>query len=91
MRKAELIRATALRGNFTQVATLEVVEALLDEIMCQVAKGERITLPGFGVFEPVVREAHTGRNPQNGEAVEVPKKVSPRFKPGAVFRRIVNS
>lgn len=91
MNKNELVKAVAESANYTQTATAEVVEHVLEEIMRQVAKGERVILTGFGTFEPAYRSARTARNPQTGDAVEVPEKIAPRFKPGATFKNAVNS
>ena len=41
---------------------------------------------GFGVFEVKERAARVGRKPSTGEAIEIPAKKSPTFKPGKGFK-----
>lgn len=91
MNKKELIKATAERANYSERATAELLDHLLDEIMHQVANGEKVLLTGFGSFEPVFKEAHTARNPKTGEPVEVPEHYAPKFKAGATFKGAVKS
>ena len=45
------------------------------------ARGDGIELRGFGTFKVRHRKARTGRNPRTGEAVEVPARGVPVFKP----------
>lgn len=40
----------------------------------------QLTIRGFGRFTNSERAAYTGRNPQNGQSVEVPAKQVLRFK-----------
>lgn len=58
--------------KMTQKDVLTVIETLTDAIGEHLAKGEGVKLPGFVTFETAEVEARTARNPQTGEAVEVP-------------------
>jgi len=49
-----------------------------------------VELRGFGAFSTREREARTGRNPRTGEAVDVPAKRVPYFKPGKEMRNALN-
>jgi len=50
------------------------------------ARGEKVALVGFGTFQVVTRKARTGRNPQTGEALQIPAKKVPKFTPGKDLR-----
>lgn len=91
MNKAELIKKVAEKSNYTETATADVVNHLLDEIIHQVSNGEKVTLADFGTFEPAYRAARAARNPRTGEPVDVPAKVAPTFKPFGNFKAAVNS
>ena len=54
MNKLELIKEVSGRAGLTQVATKDVVDAVLDVITNELIKGEKVTIAGFGTFE--VRE-----------------------------------
>ena len=88
--KAELIDAVAARLGKSKREVTDVVEAALDEIKRGVAKGERVALSGFGVFERSERKARTGRNPRTGEAVKIKATKLPKFRAGAEFKGVVS-
>lgn len=88
MNKAELIDALAVRLGDKKTAS-GALEALLDEIQRTVAKGGKISLAGFGVFEKRARAARTARNPRTGEAVKVKKTNVPAFRAGQGFKDVV--
>ena len=56
----------------------------------RIAKGDKVAITGFGVFEKAVRPARTARNPATGASIKVPKSSVPRFRAGADFKAIVN-
>ncbi|WP_329108277.1 HU family DNA-binding protein [Micromonospora sp. NBC_01699] len=90
MNKAELIEALAARLGDRKTATA-ALDAVLAEVQGAVAKGEKVAITGFGVFEKRVRGARTARNPRTGESVKVKKTSVPAFRPGAGFKDMVSS
>ena len=68
-----------------------LVATVFDEIAFALARGDRVELRGFGAFSVKRRNARTGRNPRTGEAVQVPEKGVPFFKPGKRLRESVNA
>lgn len=87
MNRSQLVEAVAAAAGLSARDADQAVAAVLDSIVAAVSQGERVTLPGFGVFEHRTRAARTGRNPQTGEAMEIPASVIPAFKAAAAFRR----
>jgi DNA-binding protein HU-beta len=89
MNKRDLIDAISNRMGDKKTAT-EAVNAVLDTIQSAVAKGDKVAITGFGVFEKSVRPARTARNPATGAAIKVPKTSVPKFRAGADFKAMVN-
>ena len=89
MNKRDLIDAISGRLGDKKTAT-EAVNAVLDTITVTVAKGDKVAITGFGVFEKAVRPARTARNPATGAPIKVAKSSVPKFRPGADFKAVVN-
>jgi DNA-binding protein HU-beta len=89
MNKRDLIDAISGRLGDKKSAT-EAVNAVLDTIQDAVAKGDKVAITGFGVFEKSERPARTARNPATGATINVPKSSVPKFRPGADFKALVN-
>ena len=89
MNKADLVDQVAARTGQTKVAVTAAIEAAMDVIIETVAESEPVTLSGFGTFEPRARKARTGRNPRTGDAVPIPPRTVPSFRPGNSFKAAV--
>jgi DNA-binding protein HU-beta len=89
MNKRDLIDAISGRLGDKKTAT-EAVNAVLDTIQRTVAKGDKVAITGFGVFEKSDRPARTARNPATGASIKVPKSSVPKFRAGADFKALVN-
>jgi len=89
MNKRDLIDAISGRMGDKKTAA-EAVNAILETIQRTVAKGDKVAITGFGVFEKTVRPARTARNPATGAAIKVPKTSVPKFRAGADFKAMVN-
>ncbi|MBT0994658.1 HU family DNA-binding protein [Cellulomonas sp. DKR-3] len=86
--KTQLIDRIVARGS-SRAAASAAVDAVLAEVTALLAEGERVTLTGFGSFDPVERAARTARNPRTGASVEVAAARVVRFHPGAALRTAV--
>lgn len=83
MLKSELIDRLAAAYPHLKVADAErVVNIILKQVTNSLTSGGRVELRGFGTFSVRKRATRRGRNPQTGEAVEVPPKTVPFFKSG---------
>jgi DNA-binding protein HU-beta len=67
----------------------EIIDAVLDDIMLSVAEGKVVTIPGFGSWKRRTRAARKGRNPQTGDAIDIPESLAPAFSAGNVFKGVV--
>ena len=91
MIRSELLNSLAQDNPDLRAEEVEqVVDIFFEEIAQRLAEGGRIELRGFGAFSTREREARTGRNPRTGEAVDVPAKRVPYFKPGKEMRNALN-
>jgi len=88
--KKELIDRIAEKTGSKRVAVKAVVQQFLDEIVSELAQGNRLEFRDFGVFEPRTREARTAQNPKTLEKVQVPAKRSVKFKMGRLMRERLN-
>ena len=53
-------------------------------------KDGRVSLVGFGSFTVAKRAARTGRNPKNGQPIEIAAKNVVRFKTGSDLADAIN-
>ena len=90
MNKEELVQEISKKAGVTQKEATEVLASLIDTIQKTVAKGKKVTLVGFGTFEPRKRAARIGRNPQTGKELKIPAKTVPAFSAGKRFKTVVN-
>ena len=91
MIKSELVQRIADRNRHLYQREVEnIVNAILDEIVEALSRGDRVELRGFGAFSTKKREARTGRNPRTGESVPVDSKAVPVFKTGKELRQRLN-
>jgi DNA-binding protein HU-beta len=88
--KQELIDSVSTQLGHSKRDVSNVIETALDELKRAVARGEKVALAGFGVFQRHDRKARTARNPQTGEAVQVKATKLPKFRPGAEFKAVVS-
>ncbi|EFN59998.1 hypothetical protein CHLNCDRAFT_15526, partial [Chlorella variabilis] len=80
--KRELIQAVKDQAQLSGPQADAAVNALLDTIVGTVAKGQRVAITGFGVFEARTRAARRGRNPKTGEELQIAETVAPAFSAG---------
>jgi DNA-binding protein HU-beta len=86
--KAQFIEALAERLDGDKKRAAAALDAVIDTVYSMVAKGERVALTGFGVFEKRDRAARIARNPATGASVKVKKTSVPAFRAGAEFKDI---
>ncbi len=89
MNKSELIEAVAKAAELTKADAERALSATIEAIVKAVAKGDTVTLVGFGSFKSVKRAARTGRNPTTGAALKIAASTSPKFTAGATFKTAV--
>jgi DNA-binding protein HU-beta len=86
MNKSELVSAVADELGTTKAAAGAALDAIINQIVKAVAKGDSAVLVGFGTFEAQNKPQRTGRNPATGAELLIPAKRVPRFKVGSKFK-----
>lgn len=90
MNKTELIEAVTEGADISKAAATRAVDTVIESISGTLAKGEQVTLVGFGTFLVRERAARTGRNPQTGAPIEIKAAKVPAFKAGKALKDAVN-
>jgi len=89
MTKAELIAQVASQANLTKAETEKALGALVQTITTALQAGDRLALPGLGIFSVSERPERTGRNPQTGESLTIAAGKAVKFKPGKALKEAV--
>jgi integration host factor subunit beta len=91
MLRSELIqRISSQNPHLYQRDIEKIVNAILDEIIEALHRGDRVELRGFGSFSAKLRRARQGRNPRTGAVVLVARKAVPFFKTAKEMRKRLN-
>jgi DNA-binding protein HU-beta len=88
--KGDLIDQVAKSIEGTKVAAGKAVDAVFDGIAGALAKGDKVSIVGFGTFVVKKRNARVGINPKTKEKINIPAKKVPAFKPGAELKSKVH-
>ncbi len=80
--KLDIMNEVVTRTGITKTKAEMAVETVFESMKKALAKGERIELRGFGVFNVKPRKTDIGRNPRTGAEVSIPPGKAVRFKPG---------
>lgn len=89
MNKSELIDVIASKTNVTKKEADIILTAMTQTIVEVVSGGDKVSLVGFGSFEPRQRQAREGRNPKSGEKMTIPATRIPAFSAGKLFKEKV--
>ena len=89
MNKTELIAAVAEKTGLTKKDAERVVNATFEAVTASLAKGEKVSVSGFGNFEVKAREARVGRNPRTKETIQIPATKLPAFKAAKALKDAV--
>jgi nucleoid DNA-binding protein len=85
--KRDLVIRISEETGLVQQQVLDIVQKTLDYIAEALARGDKVELRNFGVFEIKVRKARIGRNPNAPETdVPIPERSVVKFKPGKEMR-----
>lgn len=91
MTKADLVEQIAEATGLTKKDTAVVVDGFLEAVKQALAREKNIEIRGFGSFKVKRRKARKARNPRTGEAVHVPSRLVPTFKPSKELKELVMS
>lgn len=83
MNKNELVSAIAEKSGLTKVDSKSALDATIAAITEALAKGDKVSLIGFGTFAVVEKGERTGINPRTKEAITIAARKTVKFKQGA--------
>ena len=89
MNRSELVAAVAEKTGNSQVAVNGVLDAVFEVFVSQISQGEKVSIPGWLAVERTDRAARTGRNPQTGEAIQIPAGHSVKLTAGSKLKAAV--
>lgn len=89
MNKTELINAIAEKADLTKAQAKAALEATINTVSEQLAKGDKVALIGFGTFAVAEKTARKGINPRTKEFIEIPARKAVKFKAGAELNDVV--
>src|SRR5581483_8515175 len=85
--KRDLVIRISNESGLTQQQVFDVGQKTLDYISEALAKGDKVELRNFGVFEVKIRKARVGRNPNKPETyVPIAARTTVKFKAGKEMR-----
>lgn len=90
MKKSEMIEVLANKTGLTKADCEKVFNVTFDLFKDELAKGEKVSVSGFGVFKISERSAREGRNPQTGEKIKIAASKSVSFKAGTELKTKIN-
>ena len=88
--KKELIDRIAERTQAKRVLVKAAVQNFLDEIIVELAKGNRLEFRDFGVFESRDCAPRKAQNPKTLERIDVPARRVVKFKMGHIMKERMN-
>ncbi len=90
MNRAELVESVASATGQPKSEVSRTLSALIYTVTGALAKGDKVTLVGFGTFERRMRKARTGRNPRTLAPLKIAAAKVPAFRAGKELKDIVN-
>jgi DNA-binding protein HU-beta len=90
MNRAELVENVAKATGQAKSEVTRTLSAFIHTVTGALAKGDKVTLVGFGTFERRMRKARTGRNPRTLAPLKIAAARVPAFRAGKELKDIVN-
>ena len=88
--KLDMVQKIAETQQVKKVIVTKIVQAFLDEIVTELANGNRLEFRDFGVFDIKTRAAREAQNPKTLEKVNVSAKRTVKFKMGRTMKQKLN-
>lgn len=89
MNREKLVEVIMNKLNSTKAEAARAVEGIFETITKTLAKGDEVTISGFGSFKVSKRAARQGINPRTGEKIQIAAKTVPKFKAGKALKDAV--
>jgi DNA-binding protein HU-beta len=87
MNISDLVDAVAATDSkLTKAQAKAAIEATFTAIRDAAARGDEVSVPGFGKFAVQSKPARTGRNPSTGATIEIAASKALKFKPAKALK-----
>ena len=90
MNNAELAETLVANHALSKADARKAVDGLLAAIVAAAAKGEEVSLSGFGKFKIKDSPAREGRKPSNGETIQIAASKKLTFVPAKAVKDALN-
>ncbi len=90
MNKGEFVNFIAEKQSCSKVEAEKIIDVFTSSVINALGTGNDISLIGFGSFCVSAVPARTGRNPTNGEVIQIPARNQPKFKVGQKLKDACN-
>ena len=90
MNRKELVTAVAEHADLEQKTVDAVLRSLQSTLEDAVAKGEKVSLPGFFNVSVGQRAAREGRNPATGDTIQIAAAKTVKFTAGSALKEAAN-
>ena len=90
MNRKELVTAVAESADLEQKTVDAVLRGLQTTLEDAVAKGDKVSVPGFFAVSVGSRAAREGRNPATGETIQIPAAKTVKFSAGSALKDAAN-
>lgn len=91
MKKSEMIEVLSSKTGLSKADAEKMFNATFNLVKEELAKGNKVSVAGFGTFKISERAAREGRNPQTGETIQIAASKSVSFKAGTELKSKVNN
>lgn len=91
MNKNELAVNVAGKADLTAAQARDAVDATFTAIAEELVAGREVAVAGFGKFSTSERAAREGRNPSNGEAIQIAASTAAKFSAAAGLKKQLNA
>lgn len=91
MNKNELVAEIAQKAGISQGDASSALDALTETVEESLARGEEVSITGFGKWSVAERQAREGRNPATGEPMSIAASKAPKFSAGAKLKQALKS
>ena len=90
MNTSELIDAVAAANSITKAYAKKVVETVFEVIAGAAAKGDEVSVNGFGKFKVKESAAREGRNPSTRATISIAASKKLGFSPAKAIKHRLN-
>lgn len=91
MKKSELVKELAVSEKLHLSTAVKAVDGTIRIIKDALAKGEEVTLRGFGTLSPIQREERSATHFRTKETIVVPAHISVKFKISKELKSLLNN